>query len=226
MGVTIRRKGGKWYVFVNYHGRRKAKCVGESRAVAVEVKRLLEAKLALGDVGVFAEETAQMPRFGGYADRWLEEYAKLECKTSTWKGYESVIEQYLRPRFGTKLLNEIKRQDVKAMIVALIEQDLSRNTVRNAICVIRAIFNHAIEAELVEVNPAAKLGRSTRAAKAPTTKGTALTPTEAHNFLEAAKAVCPEYHALFMVALRAGLRRGELVALQWGDIQFGTSDQD
>jgi hypothetical protein len=30
MGVKIRKRDGKWYVFVNYHGRRKAKCVGTS----------------------------------------------------------------------------------------------------------------------------------------------------------------------------------------------------
>jgi hypothetical protein len=34
MGVKIKKRGGKWYVFVNYHGRRKAKCVGSSRDVA------------------------------------------------------------------------------------------------------------------------------------------------------------------------------------------------
>src|SRR5438552_3546567 len=53
MSVKIRKKGKKFYVFVNYHGRRKAKCVGDSRAVAEQVKRVLEAKLALGDMGVF-----------------------------------------------------------------------------------------------------------------------------------------------------------------------------
>jgi len=31
---------------------------------------------------------------------------------------------------------------------------------------------------------------------------------------------------LFLTALRAGLRRGELGALKWGDIQFGASEQD
>ncbi len=51
MGVKIRKRGGKWYVFVNYHGRRKAKCVGSSRQLAEQVKRQLEAKLALGDLG-------------------------------------------------------------------------------------------------------------------------------------------------------------------------------
>ena len=47
MGVTIRKRRGKWYVFVNYHGRRQAKCVG-SREAAEQVRRVVEAKLALG----------------------------------------------------------------------------------------------------------------------------------------------------------------------------------
>jgi integrase len=90
----------------------------------------------------------------------------------------------------------------------------------------RKLFNEAIEAELVESNPAARLGRFTRIAKTPDTKGVSLTQEEVRQFLEAASDVCPEYYPLFMTALRAGLRRGELVALQWGDIQFGTSEDD
>jgi integrase len=225
MGVKIRKRGGKWYVFVNYHGRRKAKCVGTSRELAEQVRRQLEAKLALGDLGVFVgDEKTQA--FGSYADQWLEGYARIECKTSTADGYEGVIEQYLRPRFGSRALDQIKRDDVKAMINDLAAKDLSRNTVRNALCVIRGIFNEAIEAGIVEVNPAARLGRFTRTAKTAEVKGISLTPAEAEQFLQAAKEICPEYHPLFLMALRAGLRRGELVAVQWGDIQFGKDEQD
>ena len=52
MGVKLRKRGGKWYVFVNYHGKRKAKCVGTSREIAEQVRRQLEAKLALGDLAL------------------------------------------------------------------------------------------------------------------------------------------------------------------------------
>ena len=41
MGITIRKRGGKWYVFVNHNGLRKAKCVGVSRKTAEEVRRQL-----------------------------------------------------------------------------------------------------------------------------------------------------------------------------------------
>jgi integrase len=91
---------------------------------------------------------------------------------------------------------------------------------------IRGMLNQAIEAGLIEANPAARLGRFTRIAKSADTRGVALTTAEVQQFLNAAKQICPEYHTLFMVALRAGLRRGELVALQWGDIQFGKDEND
>jgi len=99
----------------------------------------------------------------------------VECKTSTADGYEGVLRQYLRPRFATKPLNEIRRDDVKALINELVTKDLSRNTVRNVLCVIRGIFNEAIEAGIVEVNPAARLGRFTRIAKIAEVKGISLT---------------------------------------------------
>jgi integrase len=226
MGVKIKKRGGKWYVFVNYHGRRKAKCVGSSRDVAEKVRRQLEVRLALGDLGVFTEGESQAPTFDIYADRWMKEYARMECKTSTADGYESVLRQYLRPRFGKRHLDEVKREDIKAMVNDLIAADLSRNTIRNALCVIRGMFNQAIEAGELESNPAARLGRFTRTARVAATRGTALTAKEAHEFLEAARVVCLEYYPLFLTALRTGLRRGELVALQWGDVQLGRDDND
>jgi len=49
---------------------------------------------------------------------------------------------------------------------------------------------------------------------------------EAEALLKSAKEFCPLYYPLFLTALRAGMRRGELVALRWGDIHFGASKQD
>ena len=99
MGVTVRKKRGKWLVFVNYNGQRKAKCVGERKTAAEQVKRILEARLALGDLAIFDEADSRVPTFDTYADRWLKEYAGIECKDSTADGYEGVVRNYLRPRF-------------------------------------------------------------------------------------------------------------------------------
>jgi integrase len=225
MGVKIRKLRGKWYLVIDYRGKRKTRVIGSDRKIAEEVRRQVEAKLALG-IWIFDSGRPATPTFGAYADEWLKDYARLECKTSTADGYEGVLRQYLRPRFAAKRLDEIRRDDIKALINDLIAKELSRNTVRNALCVIRRMLNQAIEDGLIEANPAARLGRFTRTANSPDTKGAALTTAEAQQFLDAALDVCPEYHPLFLTALRAGLRRGELVALQFGDIQFGKDEDD
>ena len=48
MGVRIRQKGGKWYVFINHQGERKAKCIGDDKRLALQIQKELEAKLTLG----------------------------------------------------------------------------------------------------------------------------------------------------------------------------------
>ena len=66
------------------------------------------------------------------------------------------------------------------------------------------------------------LGRFTKIDRSHQKKATTLSREEAEQFLLSAQEVCPEFYPLFLTALRAGLRRDELIALEWGDIQFGT----
>jgi len=226
MGATLKKLNGKWYLYVNHQGHRKCKCIGVDKRAAEEVRRIVEAKLALGDLAILASDAPKQPSFDDYADLWLKDYARVECKKSTAAGYEGVLELYLRTRFGRMRLNEIKRDDIKRLIGDLMAKNLSRNTVRNVLCVIRGMFNYAIEEGEVAANPAARLGRFTRTPQGTEKKGIALTSEEVYSFLEAAEEICPEYYPLFLVAFRAGLRRGELVALRWGDLQVGKDEND
>ena len=150
----------------------------------------------------------------------------MVCKKSTIDGYESVLRQHLRPKFVSRRLDEISRGDVKSLITDLIAKGLTRSSVRNALSIIRGIFNHAIEEGALESNPAANLGRFTRSAKTSEVKGVALTTDEVEKLLGAVMRISPEHYPIFLLAVRAGLRRGELVALQWGDIEFGKDEKD
>ncbi len=53
-----------------------------------------------------------------------------------------------------------------------------------------------------------------------------MTRAEAEKFLEGVQEVCTDWYPFFLTALRAGLRRGELIGLKWGDIQFGADEKD
>lgn len=91
MGVMVRQKGNKWYVFITHQGRRKAKAVGDKKA-AYEVASKLRAKLALGDFQI--EEPERPLTFREFAERWLESYAKLHCRPSTYQSYRRLLRDY------------------------------------------------------------------------------------------------------------------------------------
>ncbi|HYD16533.1 MAG TPA: site-specific integrase, partial [Candidatus Nanoarchaeia archaeon] len=147
MGVRIRKDGDAWYVYINHHGQRKARKVG-SKAAAEKVKRILEAKLSLGDSGVLTPKS-EVLTFGAYADQWLDEYAASACKQSTQDDYRGVLKNYVRPLFASKPLNAVKREDVKRLIAEMIRQDYAKGTIRNTIAAVRKMFNEAIESGLV-----------------------------------------------------------------------------
>ena len=223
MGVKIRKRGGKWYVFVNYHGRRKAKCVGTSRQLAEQVKRQLEAKLALGDLGFLSESAS--PSFRDYASRWRKQHAELKCKPSTIRGYDSVLRVYLFPALGNETLQKISRDRVKQLFADLASKGLASNTLQNVLVVLRVILGAALEDGLIQTNPASKMGRFIES-DSEKFEPVALTKTELESFLSAVQEVCPEHYALFLTFARTGMRRGEVLALRWGDIQFGESEED
>ncbi len=78
---------------------------------------------------------------------------------------------------------------------------------------------------LIASNPAARIGRFAKSEK-PVHQASAMTRDETERFLAAVREVCPEWHPFFLPRPRAGLRKGELIALKWGDIQFGENDED
>ena len=223
MSVKVRKRNNAWWVFINYHGRRKAKKVG-TREAAENVKRQIEARLALGDFGVL--EDRKEPTFSEYANRWLKYHAEIQCKPSTVTRYREILRLYLLPAFGAFRLGQITRAMVKEFLSEKASGGrLSRSSWRLMLCTLGGIFSHAIDDELVANNPAAKLGKFTKTGK-PNRQATALTRREANQLLEAAKEYCPQYYVLFLTALRSGLRRGELVALLWGEVQFANGEDD
>jgi integrase len=171
MGVRLKKVHGAWYLYVNHQGKRKCKKIGLDRRIAETVRRQVEAKLALGDLAIFGcidavPNTPTFPTFGTYADHWLKAYARVECKRSTSEGYAGILRNYLRPRFATIPLNKVKRDQIKVMIAEMIDSDLSRSTIKNAISVIRSMFNQAIEDRLLESNPAGTSGPQDAGCKA------------------------------------------------------------
>jgi len=222
MGVKVRKKNGKWYVFIDWHGKRKARCIGTSREAAERVRTELERRLALG---IFRLDDAA-PTVSEYAERWMAAHVRPNLKSSTIESYQGILDFYLLPDLGTVALDTLSRSRVKELLAKLSTPDrLARNTVKNVIAILRAMLSHAVEDGVIPVNPAVRLGRF-NLSKGRGRHVDFLTREEAAQFLEAARSRRPRRYVLFLTALRAGLRLGELLALEWDDIQFGASKTD
>ena len=208
---------------INFRGRRKSKRIG-TREAAERVKREIEARLALGDLGVL--EQKKKISFSEYGKKWLERHAKAHCRISTYERYEQVFRIYLSPRFGACPIDRLERDDLKRYFSELAtSRKYGLGTLRNIVATLRAILSEAMEDGLIEGNPASRLGKYTFG-NARKRDIDFLTRSEAASFLEAARTHAPIRYPMFLTAIRTGLRLGELIALHWEDVQFGENADD
>ncbi len=232
MGVIVRQKlkgrGKPWCVFVAHNGKRTSKQVGDKEA-AEKVASAIRTGIKKGDFGL--EEKKKTLTFKDYSITFLTNYSMTQHKPSTHETYKSALEQHICPAFGHKQLIDIKRADIKSFLFEKQKEfeveirgekkikKLSSATVRNLKAYLSCIFAQAVDDELIESNPAAKAGKLIK--KTPqTTNANPLTWEEKATFENTLKEHYQQYYPLFLTALRTGLRVGELIALQPGDLDF------
>ena len=219
MGVTVREWKGAWWIFVNHHGRRKSKRVGtgeEGKKAAKQVAQQLEARLALGQPA-FQEDKAGV-KLAEYAKTWLDRIRHIR-KHTTAEDYRKMLDRDILPALRGLDLKDITREKVKAVAFEGLKKGQSPKTVQNVIRCLSSLLSHAVEDGLLMVNPALRPGKflpkiSKRRGINP------LTREEVAVFLKVVKDKAPRYYSLFLCAARTGLRMGELLALQWGDLDF------
>ncbi len=222
MGVKIRerpKESGVWWIFVNHQGMRKSKKVGRDKRLALETAKKLEAKLTLNDLNL-VDEKKKAPVFKEYAELWLYTYIKPLRRQATFERYRDVLKRYVYPKFEKVPLDQIFRRDVRDLLLSIFGRGLSKSTVCLVRDVISGVFNHAIEDELVTLNPVAGVVKRLKLTRDKETEIEPLTKAEVSTFLETCRQCRPDYYPFFLTAFRTGMRLGEILAIQWNDIDW------
>jgi integrase len=135
-------------------------------------------------------------------------------KPSVIRSYAISLELHVCPDLGAMKLGDVKRRHVQRIVERLVADELAPSTVRNAVLPLRVIYRRAIRDELVSVNPCVHLDLPASARSR-----VRIISTEQAAALVAALPE-PFDRALWATALYAGLRRGELMALRWRDVDL------
>lgn len=154
----------------------------------------------------------EVPTLNQYAEVFVKEYARNENRASTVAADEAILRLYLQPVVGRKRLDEIGRTDVANIKTLMRGRELSDKTVRNALGVLSKVLHYAEECELIVKVPRIKLPRATQ------TDFDFLEFEEAERLLKAAETT--QWFSMVHMALKTGLRYGELAELRWGDVDL------
>jgi integrase len=150
--------------------------------------------------------------FGEMSGKWLG--ILTDKSPSTINGYRKIINHYLLPKLGQLPIADIKYTDLKLLLAGF---DVSAKTRNNIMSVIRQIFDIAFIDGEIDTNPTEKLV-SAKLQKEPPDP---FTLNEAEQILDHLGTHYPEpIRNYFELAFFAGLRTSELIALQWGDIDW------
>ena len=134
--------------------------------------------------------------------------------------YTANLTRHVRPLLGARPVTSLTRADCRELIATSRAKGLKVNTVRGIARTLSALLSAAVEDDRLPANPALRLGRYLRRGDEPKALIQPLTRAEAAHLVGVARVHFPRWHAWVLLTLRTGLRLGEQIALQWGDIDW------
>jgi integrase len=193
---------------------------------AAQIKKEVNRQAVLFEEDCKSGKTTAAVKFEDFARKWFEEVAELKLKRRTIVNYKG-LEPRVYKAIGHLRMDRITPREIQRFISDLCngerldkrEQKLSPKTVKNHVSFISTVFTYAMKMRIVKDNPC----RMAELPRAEEVEREVYTIEEAQKFLDfLQKQPAEEFQhvAFFTLAIFTGFRRGELLGLEWKDIDF------
>ena len=208
-GSIYRRKSdGKWVGSITLENGNRKVIYGKTQKEVQEKMKVLLREQQQGLLVVSPNETVEQ-----FLTQWVED-RKPSVRIRTYERYEAFIRLHVVPVIGKIKMQQLNPQHIKGLYARKLKEGLSSTTVNTLHMMLHKAFDDAVKWSIVGRNVCdlVDVPQRTHYEIKP------LTIEEAKHLLETAKDHPLE--ALFTLALTTGLRRGEILALKWSDINF------
>lgn len=215
MRGSVTKKGSRWYI--RYYtgkdaaGKWRQKWEG-SWGSKRDAERVLRERI--GEIESTYERKADSSTMAIYLRYWLNNYCVPRLKTNTVNGYRVNIEKHIIPYIGEKQLNRLKPNDIQKLYASLSAAGLGNTSIRYVHNNLHRALGYAVKQQLIVRNPADLVFAPTVAGYEAVT----LTPTQAQTLLKYCEG--KELFIPVLLGLALGLRRGEVLGLQWSDVEW------
>ena len=160
---------------------------------------------------------------GEFVVHWQKYWDRQHSRPSTYAAHGYLLKNHILPGLGDASLSDLTEKRIGEFLEERRRfgghrpekseyPGLGEETMRHIQTLLQQILEHAVHEGLMKENPARPFYRR----RSKTVKAEPLTPLEVEDYLDAAEQL--GYLPLFLLALTAGLRQRELIALQWSDL--------
>lgn len=211
----IRKRGKKWCIVVDLgrddNGKRKQKWISGFRTKREAEQELARVSNKINN-GIFVEPSKISIR--EYMNWWLE-FKKANVEISTLEQYEYIVRKHIIPAFGQYCLAVIQPFQIQDIYNELLRDGLSKGTVKRIHYTLKNAFKQAVKLRLVLRNPIDDV----EPPRVVRRERNVLDGNQMVQLIEATKGKTIFYMPI-LLAMTTGMRRGEICALRWNDIEF------
>jgi integrase len=217
-GSLKKRSRDSWTLILDFGrdagGRRRQKWItvrGNRRDAERELARLLNEL----NSGAFVEPARLS--FRDYAERWLA-FMQTRVSPKTFERYQEIMLKHLVPALGDTVLSKLQPLQIQACYAAAQRRDgrgsLAPRTILHHHRVLREALNQAVRWRLLSINPA----NAVQPPRPPAREIAVPSDADVTALLQAAEGT--RLYLPLLAAIGTGLRRGELLALRWSDLDL------